>query len=172
MNLLSTPNQRTQQLREMLYQLPVTHIATLNIQPLYRNSNDLPQVFQQFVRKFNRSLWGGKGYNSGKRIGVVGFVHARRHFDDAHVHMGLWALPERKDDEELKKRFKQQAKHTSGVLYAETQGPRRGNLAVDFQRENTGGWIAYCTRHLADSSDPNCLIELLHTDSTFRFRSN
>ena len=169
MTPLLTANQRTQLLRDMLSKLPVTHIATLNIEPLYRNSNDLPQVLDQFIRKFNRSLWGGNNYKSGKRIGLVAFVHARKHVEDAHIHMGLWNFPVGKNDVELEKRFKVAAQKTTGVLYVETQAPRRGNLAVDFQRQRTSGWIDYCSRHLADSTDTNCLIELLHTPGDFRF---
>lgn len=164
-----TANHRTQLLRDMLSQLPVTHIATLNIEPLYRNSNDLPQVLDQFIRKFNRSLWGGNGYASGKRMGIVAFVHARLHIDDAHIHMGLWNLPVKKDDAELKQRFYKAAQNTQGVLYTETQAPRRGSLAVHFEPQRTGGWIGYCSRHLADSTDTNCLIELLHTPGDFHF---
>lgn len=169
MHPLLTPQLRKSLFREMLYQLPVTHIATLNIEPLYRNSNDLCQVLQQFIRKFNRSLWGGNGYASGKRMGIVAFVHARKHIDDTHIHMGLWNLPVQKDDTELKQRFYQAAKNTTGVLYTETQAPRRGNLAVHFEPQQTGGWIGYCSRLLADSTDANCLIELLHTPGDFHF---
>ena len=169
MHPLLTATHRTQLLREMLYQLPVTHIATLNIEPLYPNRNDLCQVLQQFIRKFNRSLWGGNGYASGKRMGIVAFVHARKHIDDTHIHMGLWNLPVQKADAELEQRFYQSAKKTTGVLYTETHAPRRGSIAVDFQRERTGGWIAYCSRLLADSTDAHCLIELLHTPGNFHF---
>ena len=161
MHPLLTPQLRKSLLREMLYNLPVTHVATLNVVPIHRNEPDMRQIVQHFQRKFNKSLWGGNGYTSGKRMGAVALFHARRHIDDAHIHMGLWALPTRFTAEQLEHKFHDVAQHTHGVLYTQTRAPRRGAPAVHFEPQHTGGWMNYCSRLLTDSSDTNCLIDLI-----------
>lgn len=161
MNPLLTPQQRTAALRQMLYDFPVTHIGTLNVVPQYRNETDMRQIYQHFERKFNVNLWGGNGYKSGKRAGMIGFLHNRAGIDDAHIHIGMWQFASRYNDNQLASEFYNAAEHTQGVLYQETQGPRRGNRAVHFESQHTGGWLNYCSRFLTDSSDPNCLIELV-----------
>ncbi len=161
MNPLLNAKQRTAALRQMLYDFPTTHIGTLNVEPQHRNEHDIRQVYQHFQRKFNVNLWGGNGYKSGKRIGMIAFVHNRASIDDAHIHIGMWQLPLRYSDKQLEKEFHNAAQHTQGVLYRETLGPRRGNPAVHFERQYTEGWMNYCSRHLTDSSDANCLIELV-----------
>ena len=162
----TSAKQRTAALRQMLYDFPTTHVGTLNVQPQNRNEHDIRQVFQHFQRKFNQNLWGGNGYKSGWRIGLIAFVHNRAHIDDAHIHMGMWEMPARLDEQQLQQKFYNAAEHTHGVLYLETRAPRRGNRAVHFERQRTDGWLNYCSRLLADSSDTNCLIELVQMPVT------
>lgn len=160
MNSLLTPQQRTAALRQMLYaDFPTTHVGTLNVVPHNRNEHDIRQVYQHFQHKLNVNLWGGNGYKSGKRIGMIAFVHNRAAIDDAHIHIGMWGFSNRHTEQQLKADFHNAAERTRGVLYLETQGPRRGNHAVHFERQYTEGWLNYCSRFLTDSSDHNCLIE-------------
>jgi hypothetical protein len=162
MNSLLTPQQRTAAFRQMLYtDFPTTHVGTLNVLPQHRNEHDMRQIFQYFQKKFDTAVWGGNGYKSGKRMGAVAFLHARTHIDDAHIHMGFWSLPERLTAQQLGQKFQNTAQHTHGVLYTQTRAPYRGAIAVHFESQRTGGWLNYCSRLLADSSDTHCLIDLI-----------
>jgi hypothetical protein len=144
--------------REWLYaDFPATHVATLNLEPLYQSDDAARTVCQRFRRKFNDEIWGCrkmKGKNP-PRIGFLGVIQNDPVIAPCHLHLAFYGFPAAMSDEYLLERFKEAAQHTSG---ARTKW--HGARSTDFERLR-GRWIDYITRQFQGTNDCRLLAEYL-----------